>query len=227
MPYHMLHVIERGGQEGLVGSQLIETAPGDVLWVPAGMTQDLLHRSGGGLLIFSNLRFRLAGVEPPQLPCVMRQVAGARDRLADLRREWSSDLPGREARLRAMLVLLFSELWRSLAAPTAGLDPQLQERVLRLVENDPAGRPSLQQLAAAVGLSPTWFARLFRRTYGCAPRSWLVRQRIQWAAGQLAMADSIGAVATRCGYKDIFLFSRQFKAVMGVSPRAWLRRHGV
>lgn len=226
LSYHMLHVIERGGQSGRVGDRRIETAAGDVLWVPAGTAQDLLHRTGSGVLVFSNLRFTLAGADPPALPYVMPHVIGARSHLAELRREWLSDLPGREGRLRAMLVLLFSDIWRSLAAPNSGLDPAMQERVLRLVEADPTGRPDMGRLAAALGLSPARFSRLFRRTYGCAPRSWLVRHRIQVASGHLTTDGSISAVASRFGYKDIFLFSRQFKLVTGVSPRAWLRQHG-
>jgi len=93
---------------------------------------------------------------------------------------------------------------------------------IALVERDPAARPQPAELARALGLSPTWFARLFRRTYGCAPRAWLVRQRIGHAAERLQSAASIGAVASEFGYADLFLFSRQFRAVLGSSPRRWL-----
>ncbi|MEK7413416.1 MAG: AraC family transcriptional regulator [Planctomycetota bacterium] len=223
---HMLHVIEEGGQIGVVGGKNIETEAGSVLWVPAGTVQHLRHRPERGRLTITNLRFSLAKAEPPPIPFVIRRALGAGDRLADVRVEWAAHLLGRELRLRSMLVLLFSELWRVPQRPTGGLDPVIQDRVLRLIEKDSTLRLAPEHLAAAVDMSPNWFSRLFRRTYGVSPRSWMVRHRMQQASEHLNRETPVQEVAAQFGYQDSFLFSRQFKAVMGMSPRAWMRRNG-
>lgn len=73
-------------------------------------------------------------------------------------------------------------------------------------------------------LTPDYFARIFRRTYGVSPRTWIVRERIKLAALRLTESQlSIGEVANEFGYGDIFFFSRQFKQVMGRSPRSYRR----
>jgi transcriptional regulator GlxA family with amidase domain len=44
-----------------------------------------------------------------------------------------------------------------------------------------AAPPSLEELAAAVNLSPFHFARVFRRATGMPPHTWLMQQRIATA----------------------------------------------
>lgn len=221
LPDHMLHLIHEGGQTGAVAGRPVRTGPGDVLWVPAGIEQVLRQRDELRWFGKRNLRFVLAAPAPP-LPTVIPGAAAIAPLLDDLRRTWSARQDDRAARLRALLVLLFSDLRRIAERATGGLDGEQQRRLLALVERDPAARPQPAALARDLGLSPTWFARLFRRTYGCAPRAWLVRNRIASAAERLQSAAGIGAVAREFGYADLFLFSRQFRAVMGTSPRRWL-----
>ena len=82
--------------------------------------------------------------------------------------------------------------------------------------HDPGGQ------ARSLGQEPLRFTRLFQATYGCPPRQWLIRHRIERAAERLVDGNPhIGSVAEQFGYPDLFLFSRQFRRVMGVSPRQW------
>jgi len=223
---HMLHLVHGGGQVGSVAGRSIRTGPGDALWVPAGTEQVLRQRDDLRWFAKANLRFTIA-TEPPPLPTVVRGAAGIAGHLEGLRREWAARQPDREPRLRALLVLLFSELRRLAAREAGGLDAATQARLLELVERDAAARPHPASLAQQLGLSPTWFSRLFRRTYGCSPRSWLVRQRIARAAERLESSGKVGEVAQAFGYADLFLFSRQFRMVMGCSPRVWRGRSRV
>jgi AraC-like DNA-binding protein len=221
----MLHLVGAGGQHGSVGGVRVTTGPGDVLWVPAGIEQVLERRPGTGVLAFTTVRFRLAAT-PPALPTVLAGGTAIAPLLSDLRMAWRERRSEQPARLRALLALVFCELWRLTAMRRYGLDPAVQERIRVMVDADPASRPTPAQLAALAGMSQVWFGRLFRRTYGCPPRTWLLRQRIARAAEMMESAASVGAVAAAFGYADLFLFSRQFRQVMGIGPRAWLARHG-
>lgn len=228
LPDHMLHLVHGGGHVGQVAGRPVRTGPGDVLWVPAGSEQVLCQSREVRWFAKGNLRFTIAAAPPP-LPTVVRGAAGIAPHLDGLRREWSARQSDRVPRMRALLVLLFSELRRISAREAGGLDATVQARLLELIDRHPSMRLPPAALARQLGLSPTWFARLFRRTYGCAPRSWLVRHRILRAAERMGSAPSIGVVAEEFGYRDLFLFSRQFRQVMGLGPRAWLavRRSGM
>ncbi len=224
LPQHMLHLVREGGHSGSVGGRTIRTGPGDCLWVFADQEQILRQREDVRWFSMSNLRFTLAA-EPPPMPSVVRGAAVIGTHLDALRREWLACQSNREVRMRALLVLLFSEVHRIAGHDSSGLEAADQAMLLELIDRDPKARLHPAHLARHIGMTPTWFARRFRRTYGCSPRTWLVRRRIERAAEQLGSARSIGAVARVFGYADLFLFSRQFRSVLGVSPRAWLMQH--
>jgi AraC-like DNA-binding protein len=111
----------------------------------------------------------------------------------------------------------------ALARAIAGKDSvSLVGRCATLVERDPTITP--RQLARACGLTHDWFARSFRIAAGRSPRSWLVEQRVRFAAQALADGrDSAWAVAKRLGWRDPKLFGRQFRTVMGEPPGRWRR----
>ena len=219
---HMLHLIFEGGQIGSIAGVPVRSGPGDALWVPAGTEQVLRKRPEVPRLGKTNVRFRLAGAIPPPLPALLHRCAGAQVHLHHLRRELHLRGPGQEERLRAILVLLFAELWRAQTGSSVGLEPAEQERLLDLVDRDPTARPTPASLARSLGLEPPRFARLFQATYGCPARHWLIRHRIERAAERLVDGNlAIGSVAEEFGYPDLFLFSRQFRRVLGISPRQW------
>jgi len=78
----------------------------------------------------------------------------------------------------------------------------------------------LEQAAAAAGLSPFHFLRLFAGVLGVTPHQYLVRSRLRHAARLLADdARSITDVAFDVGFGDLSNFVRTFHRAAGVSPR--------
>jgi AraC-like DNA-binding protein len=84
-----------------------------------------------------------------------------------------------------------------------------------------AAPPSLEELAAAVNLSPFHFARVFRRATGMPPHTWLMQQRIAQARALLQSGCLPLEVATQLGFADQSHLSRQFKQAYGVGPAAY------
>lgn len=226
LPEHMVHLVSAGGHVGTVAGRAVRTAPGAMLWVPPGVEQVLRQGDEPFSMVF--LRFTVAGARMPAGEPPVRQAVPEALILGDrILEEHLARRPGREARLRALLVQLFVAWWRATTTVAGGIDAITLDRIERTVDADPARRWTPAALARIAGLSPTWFARRFRRSVGHAPRRWLMERRIQQAAvAVLADRRPIGAIAADFGYGDLFLFSRQFRAVMGVSPRAWRQRHG-
>jgi AraC-like DNA-binding protein len=226
LPEHMLHYVFAGSQIGTVGGEEVRTVPGSLLLVPAGVPQ-VLHadRARGELSLFY-FRFRVGGVAPPaKLPYVRAGVPAAQPLVLQIYHEHAVRLAGRDQRMRALLALVFSEWWRVAERPARAFDAEQRSRLLGLIDRRSADRLDAAALARELGMTPTWFARLFRRTFGASPRTWLVRHRIHLAAQRLLDSDEpVGRIAAAFGYADLFLFSRQFRQVMGVSASAWRRR---
>ncbi|WP_437280246.1 AraC family transcriptional regulator [Sorangium sp. So ce375] len=98
-------------------------------------------------------------------------------------------------------------------------------RVLRLMQEKPAERWSVEALAKAAGLSRAALARRFLAELGVPPLRYLAELRMQRAAELLAESDgSLAAVAAEVGYDSEFAFSRAFKRHMGEAPGAFRRR---
>jgi len=84
---------------------------------------------------------------------------------------------------------------------------------------------TLDELAAAAGLSRYYFLRAFRREVGVTPHANLTGRRIAAAKGLLAGAQPLSEVALACGFYDQSHFSRSFKGCTGVTPGQY--RQGV
>lgn len=90
------------------------------------------------------------------------------------------------------------------------------------IRRDPAKPWRVAGLARRAGLGVDTFARRFRASVGVSPREFLVQARIDAAKAALRMTgDSIGAIAERLGFCDIYHFSRLFRQHAGRSPSAF------
>ena len=95
---------------------------------------------------------------------------------------------------------------------------------LRLIHEAPAEAWTVASLAARVGMSRSAFADRFARAVGESPMQYLIRWRLQKAAGLLrGGAAGIGEVAARVGYESDAAFNKAFKRTMGVTPGAYRR----
>jgi AraC family transcriptional regulator len=105
-----------------------------------------------------------------------------------------------------------------------GLAPWQEKRAKEMILADLAGRRSLDEIAAACGLSASHFARSFRKTTGVPPHAWQVRARVQQAMVRLRRKDqTVASVADACGFADPSHFARVFTRQVGLSPSAWRR----
>ena len=119
---------------------------------------------------------------------------------------------------REAILLLFQRHAR-LAEPAApGREPWAVACAKQMLADRLIEPPSLEELAAAVNLSPFHFARVFRRATGLPPHAWLKQRRLEQARVLLKTGCTAVTVATQLGFADQSHLSRQFKQVYGVSP---------
>lgn len=81
-------------------------------------------------------------------------------------------------------------------------------------------------LAACSGVSYSYIKRLFAKKFGMSPTQYMIGMKINYARDLLQMGTySVTQVAERCGYADVYYFSRQFKEHVGISPTVFIEKY--
>lgn len=115
----------------------------------------------------------------------------------------------------------FRELMRDTQTGASPFVPEKIRGVKQYLDQHACRPVTLQQLAQKVGLSVPHLCAEFRRSYGDSPINYLIGLRLKQARYLLLDRGlSIGEIASRIGYEDIYHFSKLFKKHFGVSPRA-------
>ncbi len=150
--------------------------------------------------------------------------------LAQARQAVSSDPHGAKQYVERALALLSHEGRRSAtenpsALSIGGLASWQMLRVKSMIEARLGERLLIGELAAAVRLSPSHFARAFRRSAGCSPHHYMLQRRVERAKEQMRSSDApLAQIALACGFSDQSHFTRCFKRCAGETPTAWHRR---
>jgi AraC-like DNA-binding protein len=85
---------------------------------------------------------------------------------------------------------------------------------------------SLAAIAEGCRISPAYMSRLFKRTMGVSPVSYLNRFRVERAQSMLLNTDlTCSEVAERCGFASGVVFSKVFKRRTGDTPTGWRREY--
>ena len=93
--------------------------------------------------------------------------------------------------------------------------------------NDLARPWTVEDLAAAVAVSPAHLSRLFRLATGKPPMAYLSVLRAEAAALLLLRTpEPVSAVGAAVGWTDPNYFARRFRAHFGASPTAFRGRAG-
>ena len=122
---------------------------------------------------------------------------------------------------RQMMLALLNRHARLPLPAKPGVEHRAVSRAKEVLQARLAEPPSLEELAAAVNLSPFHFARVFQRATGMPPHTWLMQQRIAHARALLQQGCLPLQVATQLGFADQSHLNRQFKKVYGVGPGAY------
>lgn len=88
-------------------------------------------------------------------------------------------------------------------------------------------RVTLEDTAGHVGLSPSYFSRVFKEEVGESFNSYLTALRISRGRAMLLDTDaSIAEICDRCGFDDQSYFTKVFRKYTGVTPGRFRARRG-
>ena len=114
---------------------------------------------------------------------------------------------------------------RTPATFRGGLPGYRLKRVLDFVGDNLGEDLSLRQLADVVGMSPHYFAELFKQSTGAPPHQYVLSQRIERAKEQLARSGhgKVTEVGLDVGFQNPSHFARIFQKFVGISPSRFQR----
>ncbi|MCV7254594.1 helix-turn-helix transcriptional regulator [Mycolicibacterium fluoranthenivorans] len=81
---------------------------------------------------------------------------------------------------------------------------------------------TVDDLAAAAGLSRAHFSRMFTRTFGESPRAYLQTRRLERAAALLRYTErSVADICAMVGLTSVGSFTTSFARIYGLPPAAY------
>ncbi len=249
LPYHEHNgfefvLVERGRVGWELGGSLYETGAGDVFHTAPGE----LHRAGYNAIEPS--RFWWLIVTPPEkdhwlrlppkeikqfsrafaaLPRVVHTGLDPVVSFGELRRSLMSATLLQSTMIRNALLGLLLQIVhpKQLAAGIADDLRQPLSALIQRIEAEPEWRPSVDEMAACIRISPSHFFRCFQDYTGFSPMAYLERSRVKKACERLVGTDdSVTVISGELGYASSQHFATAFKRLTGMTPLQWRKSQG-
>jgi AraC-like DNA-binding protein len=116
------------------------------------------------------------------------------------------------------ILLLASRQQRSESCAPGNIHAQVEDAAIYFSENYNE-KISIEDYAASLHMSTTWFIRNFKQQVGTSPVQYILSLRMVNAQSLLEQTNySVGEIAAIVGYDNPLYFSRVFHKEMGVSP---------
>ncbi len=92
------------------------------------------------------------------------------------------------------------------------------ETVMRLIDEDP--NIAVADLAKSLNVSTRYFTKRFEKVFKISPKQYIIDKKLAKACDMLAEAPdmTLSEIAERCGFCDVYYFSRLFKKHVGMTP---------
>lgn len=134
-----------------------------------------------------------------------------------------------EAAYRNMFDEVPGDTWQKSQKPDQGrsgrLSTEKSERLHAYILASLAKPIRIEELAALVGLGPTQFRIVFRKTFGTSPAQYILQERVNCARWLLSHTDkSVATIAAETGFATQSHFAVTFKRLAGVAPGEMRRR---
>ncbi len=215
------------------------------LTINAGADQHILEEGGallvypdtplsfhaGGAFCYGYIRFN--GYSVSKLArghnCA-RQVQLRQEQFACIRSFFGEQNPGGPGYELNALSLVFSALAHTEEQPAEPFENRATviERFIALTESN-FNRTDFKitDACAKLGISVSYFTKLFSKTMGISPLQYVINLRMGKAKGMLKKSHlSIKEIAGYVGYDDALHFSGEFKKITGMSPSQYKRTLG-
>jgi AraC family transcriptional regulator len=101
---------------------------------------------------------------------------------------------------------------------------ELLKRLLRgkdFIDEHFLGNPGMVDIVKHSNMSEFHFFRSFKQAFGYSPYQYMMKKRLEHATILIGKDEAFTTVALKCGFPDLFTFSKAFKRVYGSSPSSY------
>lgn len=229
--FHNLSYLAAGSATFWLDGVAHRARAGDLVYLPRGSVrraetdpEDLMRCYACDFQIQS-----VGGTPLDVLPLPTVAHVGLGDELLELyrrlNRAWLEKRPGYGLAVRGLFCLILSRL--AAAVRAAGGDEEPARRLAAVQDfifKHYAEPIPLARLAALVRLNPRYFGNWFSGRTGMTAREYINRIRIRKAFDLLATGGfNVAETAYKCGFSDVFYFSKLFKRIVGRPPSDLIR----
>lgn len=198
---------------------------GDLLCIPKETARSAISSCPAQFSCFAvNFHMLKVGGGETFVPLPLVSKLGIKDDLIFqfkcLNEEWLRRRPGSVMQVRARFMHILQRLTEILVyeQDTYGFDPRIKTAI-RYITDRYAEPISIREVAETVGLNQVYFGVLFKKETGMTFRDYINTIRLNQAEAMLRLGKfNITEVAQKCGFSDVFYFSRLFKKLKGVPP---------
>jgi AraC family transcriptional regulator len=188
-----------------------------LIQLPACMVNRLLQGDAQPL----ELQTRFAQFDAP-----LAQVTDA------LWNEAAAGSPNGSLYVQGMTVALIGLLHARYAVPSSGPARRVgkfgardTDRLRAFIEEHLCSDLRIERLAASVGMSPWYFAKMFKATFGESPHAFVLERRIEAACRLLRREPDrpVVDIANEFGFSSQAHFTDAFRRRVGTTPARWRR----
>lgn len=231
IPYHDMTWVLSGSATYWYDGQPLTARAGDLLYLPKGTirqartdARDPMHCVACNFQLASLEGSGLARLPLPPVSAI-GFPEGLRELYHRLNQVWLEKGPGHRLEVRGLMTLILHRLLLVAGTAPSALSaaPRLT-LIQRHIVQHYAEPVSVERLASVVRLHPGYFGSWFRRQTGLTVHQYVNRIRVRKAADLLSTGGfTVGEAADKCGFSDIFHFSKVFRQVTGRPPSELIR----
>ena len=225
-----LTYITGGRAEYVIDGELYHASAGDLLCIPPGSLRSATSIDPAHFCGFAaNFFMRQPNGGDIAVPLPLHASIGIHDDIIALYKkineEWLRRSPGYVMRARAFFMIILQRYMAMLVyeVDTYNYDPRVKTAIRYIVDHfaDPL---QITDVAHVVALNPVYFGALFKKETQMAFRDYLNMIRLNQAEDMLRTGEwNVTEVSLRCGFGDVFYFSRLYKKHKGVPPSKVMR----
>lgn len=157
------------------------------------------------------------------MPRVCR-IDGMQELFQELTACWNSCQPGYKIRCKEIIYKMVNTIIKEQIIKTDTFIKyrKIKPAIIR-IETGFSDNITVEELSSLCSMSPSNLTRLFVSVTGKTPIQYLQNTRISYAKAEISRGEQdLSSLSERCGYADIFSFSRSFKKSVGVPPSKYV-----
>jgi AraC-like DNA-binding protein len=208
----------------IINGKVLELSPGDLLCMPPGCVQSATTFPNKLMNCFAvNFNLRKSKGPGSRLPFPLVSHIGLQEDLIHLFHElvffWLDQPPLYSIKCRGIFLLILHRIFELINNTDMSSGDARIKKIMYHIATHYTEKISVRQMAEILGLNTVYFGALFKKETGITMNRYLIKTRIRNAENMLRSGEyTVGEVAERCGYNDVFHFYKHFKGIYGIPP---------